>query len=217
MMDILAWLLARLADFQRLIEYFGIGAIFIWLYFLERGDRVDVSEGQQAQEHIDGIAKYYQTSWVLFGIAVLAEYALTEESLTKLFGTTALALVNYIAIIFGLVMFTVPSYVVYGKISGHKSYAIISVPEVAEVLYAVSLGLMHTALLWGLLSAGVNETGRILVVTILISYFGIVASVTKWGKRKGWHKRLAFILTTLPWVMLSILIIQTFLSYLLGY
>jgi hypothetical protein len=218
MMDYLAWFLAALADFQRIIEYFGIGAVFIWLYFLERGDRVkhDEGEGIQAQWNIDLITKYYQTSWLFFGIAVLAEYALSEEWLTNLFGTWALGVVNYIAIIFGLVMFAVPSYVVYKKISGHRSYAAISIPEITHVLYAALLALIHAALLWGLFTIGVTLTtrGQVFAATFGLSYLGIAVSFTRWGKVKGWHARLVFTLIGLPWITLATLIVLTLLGWL---
>jgi hypothetical protein len=209
MTDYLAWFLAALADFQRVIEYFGIGAVFIWLYFLERGDRVKHDEGTQAQWNIDLIAKYYQTSWFFFGIGVLAEYALSEESLTNLFGTWALAIVNYIAIIFGLVMFAVPSYVVYKKTSGHTTYAAISIPKITNVLYVASLALIHAALLWGLVTIGATLTtrGQIFAGTFGFSYLGMAVSFTRWGKVKGWRTRLVLVLTYLPWIALGILIV----------
>jgi hypothetical protein len=213
-MGILAWFLAKLADFQRLIEYFGIGAIFIWLYFLERGDRISRSEGVTAQHNIALITKYYQASWVFFGVAVLAEYALSEEYLTKLFGTMAFVLVNYIAIIFGLVMFAVPSYVVYRKISANTSYALVLVPKLAQVLNAALLALIHTALLWGLVtSPGLTTTGRILAATFLLSYVGIGATFTKWANIKGSKSRLILAMTFLPWfAVLSLVVLEMLLA-----
>lgn len=213
MMDYLAWFLARLADFQRLIEYFGIAAIFVWLYLLERGDRVRRDEGEQAQKNIGIITKHYQTSWVFFGIAVLAEYALSEESLTRVFGTFALSSVNYIAIIFGLVMFALPSYLMYGKTSGHKSYADMSVPEVGQVLFAVMAGLTHAVLLWGIFALPLlNTPNQILAITFGLSYFGICATLTKWGNIKGWHTRLVMILIFLPWITLFTMIALALLN-----
>lgn len=135
-----------MAEFFPVIEFFGVGAFVAWLAFLfsERADKIkDADRRKAAQKNIDVITQFYETSWILFAMAVLAEFAMTEQLLSAVIGMTMLAVVNALGIIFGLAMFIVPSYFLLRKTKRHLDYDVMTIPDVGTVLFTAIIALTH--------------------------------------------------------------------------
>jgi hypothetical protein len=192
-------LLTKLADYTRLIEFFGIGAMLVWLYFLDKADKPNADRASQRQ--IEIITAYYQISWVLFGIAVLAEFSMTQTYLNRAFGHDALSQVNALAVICGLAAFVVPSYYVYTKITEHKNYADLLIPEKSHVFITVGLALMNALMLYGITtSPSQTIVTQGFGLAIVISYIGMFVSFTNWIKDTRRNNLICLLMIFLPYI-----------------
>jgi hypothetical protein len=191
------------------IEFFGVGAIFVWLYFLDKSDK---AEGQAIQHNVDIITQYYQISWVMFGIAVLAEFAMTDSWLSSVFSAFSLAAANVLGVIFGLAMFAVPSYYVYKKVSQHIGYYALKLPEIGLVAGMLMFAIMHTVFLYGVLHATLSLMSGTLAITFGISYCGMALQFRKAPRIRNWSKLVNGMLF-LPYLCLVILFVLRLVGF----
>jgi hypothetical protein len=207
-------LLTRLAEFFPVIEFFGIGAFLAWLSFLlsDSADKVtDAKRREIAQKNIDILTQYFQTSWFFFGIAVVAEFAISDSLLSQYFGVTPLVFANDLSIILGFAMFAVPSYMIYRKTKEHKEYDALTPPELGRVFFSVLLGLFQGAFAF-LISTqpSPNIFMQLWATTFWISLVGIGAQFSKWAS-KSWHLNACQFVMFLPWFTLMLTVASSFI------
>lgn len=130
---------------------------------------------------------------------------MTQTYLNRAFGHDALSQVNALAVICGLAAFVVPSYYVYTKITQHKNYADLLIPEKSQVFITVGLALINALMLYGITSS----PSQVIVIqgfslAIIISYIGMFVQFTNWVKNTRRNNLICALMIFLPYVSAGI-------------